>query len=315
MDGTLPNLALMRISAHHRDRGDDVDFRHWSGDYSDMQPELFGDPDRVYVSLIFERTRYAAEHLLRVYPDAIVGGTGWSLFETLARAGISSGGVDYSLYPDFTSSIGFTQRGCRFTCPFCVVPGKEGPVREVATIVDIWRGEPHPRDIILLDNDFLGQPGWRARIDELRGGDFRVNFNQGINARTLTNENAAALASVRYYDHKFRARRLHTAWDNRKDEPRVMRGLEALICHGVRPDHLMVFMLIGFWEGETVEGWDYRRTQLRGLGARPYPMPFVRTRETVGFQRWVVGAYDKRVPWSDWVEAGYEPRRLRVKVA
>lgn len=311
IDGTMPNLALMRIAAYHREFGDEVDFRFWPGTI--IQPELWGEPSRVYASVIFKEHRSSVDYLLSVYPDAIVGGTGWDLSTSLEHVGVTAEGVDYSLYPDFTSSIGFTQRGCRFLCPFCVVPEKEGPMREVATIEEIWRGESHPRDIILLDNDFLGQPDWRARLDELRDGGFRVNFNQGINARTLSDESAAALASVRYYDRKFRARRLHTAWDNRRDERHVMRGLEVLIRHGVKPDHLMVLMLIGYWEGEAVEDWDYRRSLLRELGARPYPMPYIRTRETVGFQRWVVGAYDKRISWQDWTAAGHEPRRLGRK--
>ena len=100
------------------------------------------------------------------------------------------------------------------------------------------------------------------------------------------------------------------AWDNRKDEKRLFRGLQFLTSHGVKPDHIMVYMLIGYWPGETVDDWLDRRYALRAFGARPYPMPYVRNRETVGFQRWVIGAYDKRVPWSDWVAAGYEPRKL-----
>lgn len=38
----------------------------------------------------------------------------------------------------------------------------------------------------------------------------------------------------------------------------------------------------------------------------------MRTRELVGFQRWIIGAYDKRVPWAAWEAAGYSPRRLHV---
>src|ERR1700729_4591710 len=34
--------------------------------------------------------------------------------------------LDYSIYPAFDASIGFTQRGCRLKCGFCVVPKKEG---------------------------------------------------------------------------------------------------------------------------------------------------------------------------------------------
>ena len=49
---------------------------------------------------------------------------------------------DYSIYgASFAASIGFTQRGCRLKCPFCVVPRKEG---------GIWRGEPYPRHLHLL---------------------------------------------------------------------------------------------------------------------------------------------------------------------
>jgi len=72
----------------------------------------------------------------------------------------------------------------------------------------------------------------------------------------------------------------------------------------------MVYLLCGYWPGETHQDRDYRRRRLREFGARPYPMPFVRTPELVGFQRWVVGAYDKRVPWADWQRAGYRPERL-----
>jgi hypothetical protein len=39
-------------------------------------------------------------------------------------------------------------------------------------------------------------------------------------------------------------------------------------------------------------------------------MPYVRTPELLGFQRWVIGAYDKRVPWSEWAGARYEPRNI-----
>jgi hypothetical protein len=39
-------------------------------------------------------------------------------------------------------------------------------------------------------------------------------------------------------------------------------------------------------------------------------MPAVRTQELVGFQRFVIGAYDKRYTWDEFIEAGYRPERL-----
>ncbi|KKM77407.1 hypothetical protein LCGC14_1370250 [marine sediment metagenome] len=314
LDGKLPNIALMRVAAHHRGLGDEVLFRK-VGNATALHPDLFDAPDLVYASTIFERTRPLAEHLLTVYPAAKIGGTGINLTARLEDLGIYTWKQDYSIYPTFQPSIGFSQRGCRLRCPFCVVPWKEGKVSEEQSIGQIWRGDPHPRHIILLDNDFFGQPQWARRIDELRDGGFRVNFSQGINARMLTDETAAALASVDYYNGGFQRRQLYTAWDNRKDEARLFRGLQALVDNGVRPVHIMVYILIGYWPGETIEDWEYRRRRLREFGSVPYPMPYVRTKEAVGFQRWVAGAYDKRIPLADWIAADYRPEKLKEVAA
>ncbi|HJR01790.1 MAG TPA: hypothetical protein VKA83_09170 [Methylomirabilota bacterium] len=309
LDGKLPNLALMRLSAWHKGRGDVVEFRR--ADNPRLVAPQLGDPaawDRVYGSLIFERTRPAAELVRRLYPGAILGGTGWDIGLGLESLGVDTMALDYSLYPRFRPSLGFTQRGCRLRCSFCVVPRKEGAVREEATIAEIWRGDPWPREVFLLDNDFFGQPRWRDRIDELRAGRFRVSFNQGINARMLTDETAAAIASVDYRDDGMLRRRIYTAWDNKKDGARLFAGLEALVRHGVKPRNIMVYMLIGYWPGETHEDRETRRRQLRDFGALPYPMVFNRTPELMGYQRWVLRGYDKVVPWADWVGSRYQAK-------
>jgi len=171
-------------------------------------------------------------------------------------------------------------------------------------------GDPWPRAVVLLDNDFFGDPEWRERLSELRDGRFKVCFTQGINARLLTPEQAEGIASVDYRDSRMTQRRLYTAWDNARDEARFFAGLDLLCRNGVRPRHLLVYMLIGYAPGETHADRDYRRRRLREFGALPYPMPYCRTAELVGFQRWVVGAYDKRVAWKDWRAANYEPRQL-----
>lgn len=302
----------MRIAAHHRELGDDVDFQH-AATVTAVERGLFDVADKVYASLIFKRTRPVAERLIHVRPDAIVGGTGWDLDTTLAHVGITTISQDYAIYPKWRQSIGFTQRGCRLACTFCVVPQKEGKVLAVATINDIWRGEGHPKELILLDNDFFGQPHWQLLIEAIREGGFKVAFSQGINARMINDEAARAIASVRYYDNQMKTRRIYTAWDNIGDERTLTRGLNALVRYGIKPDHIMVFMLIGFGT-QTLADWEYRRAQLRAFGARPYPMPYVRTPETVGFQRWVIGAYDKRIKWTDWVRAKYQPANLGYKV-
>lgn len=310
LDGKLPNIALMRIASHHRALGDDVELRRISNPRS-IERGLWDDFSKVYASTIFLWSRPLAERLLEIYPHAIVGGTGWDLTKTLESIGIDTKLQDYTVYPGYPHSIGFTQRGCRLKCAFCVVPKTEGAVRTEQAIASIWRGDPWPRNLCLLDNDFGGAPGWQQNVRDIREGGFRVCFNQGINARLLSEELAEAIASLQYYDDDFGVRRIYTAWDNRKDEAILFRGLNWLTKYGVKPDQIMVYMLIGYWPGETASDREYRRSRLREFGARPYPMPFVRTPELVGFQRWVVRRADLTMSWAEYTQAKYEPRNVR----
>ena len=73
-------------------------------------------------------------------------------------------------------------------------------------------------------------------------------------------------------------------------------------------------MLIGYWPGETHSDREWRRERLRAPGARPYPMPYTRTPELIGYQRWVIGGYDHRIGWQEWEAARYQPRNLRRKL-
>ena len=328
LDGKLPNLALMRLAGYHRERGDAVELRKVS-DPDELHPRAFaeveprfGDPrwDRVYASAIFERTRPLAERVAALYPGAQLGGTGWDfrggiqLRRTDLPADVAAAAPDYSVYPSFKYSLGFAQRGCRFKCPFCVVPRKEGKVVSASGLEAIWRGGDHPPKVILLDNDFFGNPLWREVIaDALRLG-IAIAVIQGINARTLNDEQAAAIASVRWMADDFSRRRVYTAWDDEDDERTFFRGLDCLKAHGISPDSVLVYMLIGHAAGETHADRDRRRAKLRAYGARPYPMPFVRTGalgdELRMFQGWCIQRADLHVPWERWVAAKGDPRRL-----
>jgi hypothetical protein len=318
IDGSFPNLALMRIAAHHRVQGDFVYLEHLhrprkKATLADVELGLFSEWDKVYGSLIFTKSQPIARRLLEVHPHAVIGGSGWGLQTVEHHAGIESLAQDYSDYPAFHASIGFSQRGCRLNCGFCVVPQKEGKVHDVATINEIWRGPPYPRDIVLLDNDFFGSPTWREKIEEIKRGNFRVSLAQGINARLLPEEGAKALASINYRSISMKERRLYTAWDNLGDERALFRGLKALKKYGVRPDDIMVYMLIGYAHGPTLDEEDFERhRKLREFGCRPYPMYYEWTPELQGFQRWIVLAKDKNHSWAEWKANNYQSKRLEV---
>lgn len=303
IDGKLPNLALMQLASWHRSRGDEVVYTR------DPHHDLFEAPyDRVYGSAIFRFSAAKIARLRMTYPDAIIGGTGTDSPVTVEQIiGEDWPGRDYSIYPEYEASLGFTQRGCRLSCKFCVVPGKEGKARSVMTIADIWRGEGHPRKLHLLDNDFFGQPDWQARIAEIRQGKFRVCLNQGINVRHLSPEAAEALASVEYRDDAFKERRVYTAWDNLKDEEIFFRGIDMLDRAGIPPRQVMAYMLVGYDKRETWERIWHRFDRMVTRGIEPYPMVFdcratdpQRYRDLKRFQRWVVTGLYRAVKFSDY---------------
>jgi hypothetical protein len=318
LDGKLPNLALMRLSAWHRDRGDEVVFSR--SPYRQLGEPCYG---RVYGSAIFSFSAKRVERLRAEFPEAIVGGS-WlpatpdsPTVENVTGSAATE--VDYSLYPSFTASLGFTQRGCRFSCHFCDVPRKEGKPRAAGTVADIWRGPDFPRHLHLLDNDFFGVPKsvWRERIREMRDGGFKVCLNQGVNIRVVNEEAAEALASLDYRDDGFKKRRLYTAWDSLGDERVFFRGIEKLERAGIPPSHLLVYILVGEAPGETWGDVLYRFTRMFERGMRPYPMIYgdrlrtlplgdaptrIATRRLTlaDFQRWAIRFAKLGVPFVEY---------------
>jgi hypothetical protein len=310
VDGKLPNHALMRLSTWHRTRGDRVRLT------DSLDSAIRYNPNLVYSSSIFTYSSTIRKQVAMEFPDAITGGDGYRpIWNDLTIIGRDQGSnlrevitdcdpelipLEYSHYPNFTASLGYTQRGCRLNCSFCRMQTREGKVRNVASIYNIWRGDPYPQHIHLLDNDFFGQPEWRDILNEAIEGDFRVCFNQGINIRLITEEQATVLSHVRYTDDSFKSRRLYTAWDNLGDESIFRRGVSTITRGGIPASHLMVYMLIGFRKNETEDEVLYRFNSLKSLGCHPYPMPFNRTKLMhCRFQKWVVGRYHEVCTWQE----------------
>lgn len=305
IDGKLPNIALMKLSAWHKNQGDTVHFT------SSIDKGLFEEPyDRVYGSCIFAYSGERLQRFREIWPKAIVGGTGTGLTTTveefLGEQRFEE--YDYSLYPTFEPSIGFSQRGCRLKCKFCVVPAKEGKNVGLNTIASIWRGQGHPKKLHLLDNDFFGQPDWRERVAEVVEGGFKVCLNQGINVRLITDESAEALATIEYRDDQFKQRRLYTAWDNLGDESIFFKGIDKLEKAGIPSKNIMAYMLVGFDPKETKETMFYRFQKMVDRGILPYPMVYDRSRRDLRqFQRWVVTGLYRAFPFSQY-QADYKPK-------
>ena len=312
IDGKFPNLALMKLSAYHKSKGDEVFFKR------SVNRDLFEpDYDVVYGSAIFSTSHKKLEQFELNFPNAIVGGTGSNSMMTVEQLiGVDEyEHYDYDIYPHFENSIGFSQRGCRLRCKFCVVPKKEGKNVDSNTIEKIWRGNPKnkKKNIHLLDNDFFGQPNWQEKAQEIIDGGYRVSFTQGINIRLIDQEGANMLSKMKYYDDSFKTRRIYTAWDNKRDEKIFMRGVNYMLNAGIKPQQIMVYFLCNYWEkGLTEDVW-YRFNQMVDLGILPYPMIFEKwdaDRDLKEFQRWVIRRYYQFVPFENYSDRA---RRERLK--
>lgn len=122
VDGhNFPNLALMRISAYHKSRGDQVEW--W---WTDMIHY-----DIVYMSKIFSDS-YTKDIPEPLNADVVIkGGTGYcistvdgkEIFDkqknTPLPEEIETMFPDYSIYPQFDFAISMTSRGCPRGCAFC----------------------------------------------------------------------------------------------------------------------------------------------------------------------------------------------------
>lgn len=317
IDGSLPNLALMRLAAWYRDQGAEV---HWRRGIARQLDEP--DYHLVYGSAIFATSAKAVALFRKQWPQAIIGGSGGdpnlrvdAELSPDDRDGVPGPvpsqftGLDYSGYPDFHASIGYAMRGCRLRCGHCVVPKLEGAARSNLSISQIWRGPGFPKHLHLLDNDFFGNPAWRAVVAAIRDGGFKVCINQGLNVRSgwLDDEQAEAVASLEYKDLKFKRPRLYAAWDNFGHERIFFEGVDRLERAGVPPMHLMIYMLIGYDPRETWEKIWHRYSRMIERGLRPYPMVHDRYRgerpdhwkRLKLFQGWVITGAHKRCSFDD----------------
>ena len=275
VDGTrFPNLVLMKLSAWHKARGDNVHL---------LRPEdvllggnLFGGYDKLYAACVFTANAEIAWRLENV--GAEIGGTGTDSTWTLPHE-IEHIYPDYALYGDTKNAYGFLTRGCPRACPFCIVAGKEGKAsRKVADLDEFWHGEA---TIKLLDPNLLAAREHMDLLEQLAASGAWIDFTQGLDARLLTADNIGLLNTCK-------VKRLHFAWDNPRDTV-VPRMLEVFASHTNIQDYRKrkVYVLTNYW---STHAEDLQRVYwLRAHDYDPYVMIYDKPRapkETRQLQRW-----------------------------
>ena len=291
VDGhNFPNLALMKISAWHKARGDSVEW--WWG---------WGQYDRVYISKVFDET-YSKDILDPLNAKEIIrGGTGYGLDNKLPEE-IERMYPDYSLYPQYTkdTAYGFLTRGCPNNCPFCIVCAKEGRKScKVADLSDWWNGQ---KNIVLCDPNLLACRDHMDLLGQLADSKAWVDMNQGADARMLTEKNIEALNRVKF-------KRIHFAWDLMDRSEQIIKGLNLYLEHGKiqDPRRRCVYVLTNF--NTTMEENLYRVYTLQNMGYNPYVMVYDKPhapREVSLLQRW---CNNKRIFKTTARFEDFDPRR------
>lgn len=261
----FPNYALMKISAWHKQQGDEVEW--WN-------PML--EYDRVYSSKVFTFTPVN----MYLPPDTIKGGTGYGLYNELPPE-IDGMFPDYSIYPKCDYAIGFLTRGCIRACPWCVVPRKEGRIRPYRTWREIKRSDS--KKIVFMDNNVLACPHGMEQIRDMIGKDVRIDFNQGLDARLIDGVTAGLLAQLKWI------RFIRMSCDTDQMLPIVEAAIDNLAEHGVKPYRIFVYLLV-----QDIPSAERRALALRAKGVDLFAQPYrdftagtEPTQEQKWFARWV----------------------------
>lgn len=288
VDGhNYPNLPLMKLSAWHKRKGDNVEW---------YIPTQHGFPlppmDKVYMSKVFS---FTPDYPYYVNADEVIkGGSGYCISLVDGReifdkskdnelpAEIEHIYPDYGLYGITDTAYGFLSRGCPRRCDFCHVAAKEGRCsHKVADLSEFWHGQ---KNIVLCDPNLIACREWKDLLQQLIDSGAKVNINQGIDIRIMTDEKAEMIG-------KLRIDSVHFAWDRYEDKDCIIPKFKAFKeITGWDARKMSVYVLTNF--NTTIEQDLERIYTLRDLGYNPYVMVYnkehTKSSDPVRYlQRWV----------------------------
>lgn len=234
--GKIPNLALAKIARYHKQKGDNVEWA-WALKHYDV----------IYMSKVFN---YTDDNLVAWNADKIVkGGTGYDIKSTLPTE-IDRLQPDYSIYPlvDKKTAYGFLTRGCPNKCKWCVVPLKEGSIKPYMDIDEI--AIEGRTNIVLFDNNILALKDYaKEQLSKIIERGYRIDFNQAMDARLITDEFAQLLAKIKWID-----RRIRLGCDSESQIKYCEKAIELMDSYGYKGEYFLYTMLNDNFD-ET-----YRRT-------------------------------------------------------
>lgn len=279
----FPNYALMKISAYHKHLGDSVEW--WN-------PLLSEQYDLVYSSKVFDFTPespYLPETTIR-------GGTGYGIYSELPPD-VDKFFPDYTIYPECDYAIGYITRGCPNHCRWCVVPEKEGNIKPYRHWQELVR--PDTDKLILMDNNILSCDYGIQELESLIGSGYRIDLNQGMDARLVDNRIAGILSRLKWI------RFIRFSCDQKSQIDAILNAAELLEAHGKKPYNILVYLLVT----KDIDDAAYRVDRLKSLknislyaqAERNEAKGIAPNRAQLEFaQRYVYGRLFAKESWSDY---------------
>ena len=220
-----PPLGLMKISTYHKQQGDEVVF--YKGTNVELRDQEW---DLIYITTMFTFQWNITINTIKFYQrnklknkNIKVGGilasllqedveneTGiiphfglWQEVDRLAPDYTLTNGI-YNYYTN-NASIGYMTKGCPNRCPYCAVPKLEPQYVHFIPLEN--QIDPNKKDLILLDNNVLASVEFPRIVEEIKKHGFQkgakfgnahryVDFNQGVDARLLTEEKMTLLSEI-----------------------------------------------------------------------------------------------------------------------
>jgi hypothetical protein len=309
-DSKIPNLALMKLSAYHKARGDKVALKTLGANISNTTDKEMPDADKIYMSIVFKRNRHLIDGI-RFYYTSVnpnieidIGGSGYNLDKWLPDE-VEKLKPDYDLYKGCDSSYGYASRGCDRNCPFCIVPKKEGKFRRWQHPSEFY--DKRFRKIFFFDNNILWDKKWfRIVCKFCIDRKLKVWFNQGLDLRLLNESDVSWLLALD------RNELFEFAWDDIKLENVVEKKIKMLNDCGL---NVRAYGQVYVYCDSDAE-FDsalYRCRKLKEWGANPYIMFNIDNVRTTRISHLIQWANNKFYFWGCEFEEYYRDVEGRDK--
>lgn len=315
-----PNIALAKIARYFKSTGH---FVEWYSPFSRTY-------DLVYMSKVFNFSPdypYFIKNAVRV----IKGGTGYMYFKhdlgkfklgaqiqysvDLPKT-IDMCQPDYSIYPlvPKDTAYGFLTRGCPNKCKWCVVPRKEGAIRPYMDVDEI--AIEGRNKLVLMDNNFLAAGDYaHEQLDKIIERGYRVDFNQALDARLVTDDFAKKLAKVKWLDKN----RIRFGCDTWAQVAECERAMDMIISYGFKGEFFLYTMLndnfqecynrIHYWWDKLQEHREMHSSNWVYAYAQPYRDPDNPHRPIPQWQKDMAGWVNKKAHFVAHSFEEFQPRK------